>query len=106
MDQLYAQALVIQQRKLDSAPLQFLFKFAKVFPEQMPPQMLVEFIDRVWLGSFENRSHARRLDHVHQHEVLMADEFQVTGEAFGQGGIVQSSKKHQQSPPAQAQTNK
>src|SRR5258708_6539307 len=105
MYQLKAQLLVLEERKPDASPLQHLLQFTEVFPKQMPAEVLVEFVYRVGLGASKDGSHSGRLDHVHQHQVLAADELKVAHKPLGEHWVIKCREKYQQCPPPQPEPN-
>ena len=87
---------LFEQRKLHAAPLQNFFQLAQILPRQMPAQTLIQIVQRVARPAGKQRADARRLQHVHQHQMLAAEQFHVAHKAFRQLRIVQRRQKNQQ----------
>src|SRR2546428_792684 len=102
-DELRAQFFVVEQRKAHAAPLQDSFQLTQLVPEQVPTQLLVNLIERRHGPVRKERSNTGRLEHVHEDQVLAADQIQVANETLGENRVVQRRQKNQQPPPAQAQ---
>src|SRR5947207_12451545 len=100
-----AETLVLEQRKAHSPALQAFLELAQLLPEQMIAQVLVKVVQRGDVRVAKERREARGLDHVHQDEVLAANQLEVPHKIFRQQRIVQRGQKHQQRTTAQAQAD-
>src|SRR6266568_4523970 len=103
--ELGAQVFVLEQRKAHPATLQNFFQLTQLVPENVPPQLLVNLVERRDVRVRKKRAHAGRLKHVHQDQVLPANQVQIPHKALGQHRVVERSQEHQQRAPAQAQPN-
>src|ERR1043165_4500865 len=88
-NELRAQFFVVQQRKAHAAPLQHLFQFTQFVPEHVSAQALVDLIERAQVHIREKRSDTWRLEHVHQDQMLAADQVQAANKTLGEHRIVQ-----------------
>src|SRR6266850_1347204 len=105
-DQFRAEALVLEQRKLHTTPLQYFTEFAQVMPKQMAAQMLINPVERRDIRVSKHRSNAGRGQHVDHDQVLAPDQLHVPHKAFRNHGIVQRGEKEQESATAKPKSDK
>ena len=83
--------------------LEHLAEFLEIVPAQVSAEMLVEIIDSRHVGIGEQRRGARRLNHIHQDQVLVGNEVDAADKAFGQHRIIQRGEEYNERPPPQPQ---
>ena len=99
------QALILQEGKVDAAPLENLLQLSEVMALEMSAEVAVEIVHGGGVRRREERIRAVRLEHVHQHEMLSGEQAHVAGEAFRKHGIFERREEDQQRTAAQARAD-
>ena len=83
--------------------MQHLAQLAQPLPLQVAAKVLIKPVHRRDVRVREHRHRTGRLQHVDQHEMLVADEVKVAHKAVRQQRIIKRGKKNQQRTPPQPQ---